>query len=284
MKSKSDLIQELKMLKTGLSNAINGLQVIDDLPEPKSETAICEKHGKFEKWSRKVPLSRKTSKEFVTRCPDCLREEIKKLELEINKFDDEERQKRIQTLKEQSNIPLRFTQARFENYQENAKNKFAKTVCQRYAEKWKERFQEGGGLVFCGKPGTGKNHLACAIANSVIEHHQSDVLLTTAMRIIRKVKSTWDKNAEMTEDDVIRIYCKKDLLIIDEVGVQFGTDAEKIILFEIINERYEQMRPTIIISNLTETELNNYVGERIIDRMREGKGAVIKFDWESYRK
>ncbi|RZN68547.1 DNA replication protein DnaC, partial [Avibacterium paragallinarum] len=25
------------------------------------------------------------------------------------------------------------------------------------------------------------------------------------------------------------------------------------------------------------------VGERIIDRMREGKGAVINFDWESYR-
>jgi len=104
------------------------------------------------------------------------------------------------------------------------------------------------------------------------------------MRIIRKVKSTWDRNAEMTEEDVIRVYCQKDLLIIDEVGVQFGTDAEKIILFEIINERYAQMLPTILISNLTESELSNYIGERIIDRMKEGQGAVIKFDWDSYRK
>lgn len=281
MKTKSDLIAELDALKIELSNALNGLPLADNLSVPDSKKAICDKHGEFTQWSRMMSM---LNREFITRCPDCLREEIKKLELEIKKFDDEERQKRIQTLKEQSNIPLRFAQARFENYQENAKNKFAKTVCQRYAEKWKERFQQGGGLVFCGKPGTGKNHLACAIANSVIENHQSDVLLTTAMRIIRKVKSTWDKNAEMTEDDVIQVYCQKDLLIIDEVGVQFGTDAEKIILFEIINERYEQMRPTIIISNLTETELSNYVGERIIDRMKEGKGAVIKFDWESYRK
>ncbi|KAA6208087.1 ATP-binding protein, partial [Avibacterium paragallinarum] len=42
-------------------------------------------------------------------------------------------------------------------------------------------------------------------------------------------------------------------------------------------------KPTILISNLSEDELSRYVGERIIDRMREGKGAVINFDWESYR-
>ena len=44
------------------------------------------------------------------------------------------------------------------------------------------------------------------------------------------------------------------------------------------------MRPTILISNLTEEELGKYIGDRIIDRMKEGQGAVIKFDWESYRK
>ena len=138
--------------------------------------------------------------------------------------------------------------------------------------------------MLCGKPGTGKNHLACAIANAVMENHEADVLLTTAMRITRKVKSTWDRNTELREEDVIREYCRRDLLIIDEVGVQFGTEAEKIILFEIINERYEQMLPTTLMSNLTEEELEKYIGERVLDRLRDGKGAVVKFDWESYRK
>ncbi|MBN6067448.1 ATP-binding protein [Aggregatibacter actinomycetemcomitans] len=269
------------VLTAELSSAINGLPSGENLEPATQEVGKCDKHGEFTKWTRKIPFLKN---KFETKCPHCLREEIKRIEEKLHSADSAGKQKIIESLKEQSGIPRRFVDASFNNYQETEKNRLAKLTCQRYAEKWAERFEQGGGLVFCGKPGTGKNHLACAIANSVIEQHQAEVLLTTAMRIIRKVKSTWDKGSSMSEEDVIRMYCQKDLLIIDEVGVQFGTDAEKIILFEIINERYAQMLPTILISNLTESELSGYIGERIIDRMKEGKGAVIKFDWESYRK
>ena len=44
-------------------------------------------------------------------------------------------------------------------------------------------------------------------------------------------------------------FIRPDLLILDEVGVQFGSETEKMILFEIINGRYEQLKPTIVISN-----------------------------------
>jgi len=44
------------------------------------------------------------------------------------------------------------------------------------------------------------------------------------------------------------------------------------------------MKPTILISNLSEQELGIYIGERVLDRMMEGQGAIIAFDWESYRK
>lgn len=279
--NKIELQEILAALRADLSSAINGLPDGENLEPATQEIGNCDKHGEFTKWTRKILFLKN---KFETKCPHCLSEEIKKTEEKLQGFDDAEKNKVIDSLKEQSGIPRRFVGASFDNYQETDKNRLAKLTCQRYAEKWAERFKQGGGLVFCGKPGTGKNHLACAIANSVIEQHQAEVFITTAMRIIRKVKSTWDRNAEMTEEDVIRVYCQKDLLIIDEVGVQFGTDAEKIILFEIINERYAQMLPTILISNLTESELSNYIGERIIDRMKEGQGAVIKFDWDSYRK
>ena len=90
--------------------------------------------------------------------------------------------------------------------------------------------------------GTGKNHLALAIARHAITEHQSSAIFTTALKIAREYKSTWSKNSTRTEDEVIRQFTKPDLLIIDEVGVQFGSEAEKMIMFEIINTRYERMK------------------------------------------
>ena len=74
-----------------------------------------------------------------------------------------------------------------------------------------------------------------------------------------------------------------DLLVIDEVGVQFGTDTEKMILFEILNERYENLKPTILISNLSIESLKKFTGDRVIDRMKENKGKVLIFNWNSAR-
>ncbi|WMR96878.1 ATP-binding protein [Mergibacter septicus] len=122
------------------------------------------------------------------------------------------------------------------------------------------------------------------MANSIIENHQAKVFISTALQIARDIKNSWSKDSQISEEKVIKFYTDKDLLIIDEIGVQFGSEAEKIILFEIINTCYEQMKPTILISNLSEQELGDYIGERVLDRMMEGQGAIIAFDWESYRK
>ena len=79
------------------------------------------------------------------------------------------------------------------------------------------------------------------------------------------------------------MYSKYELLVLDEIGVQFGSDAEKLIMFDIINERYEAMRPTILISNLALSGLSEFVGDRIVDRMKENGGKLMVFDWESHR-
>ena len=73
------------------------------------------------------------------------------------------------------------------------------------------------------------------------------------------------------------------LLVIDEIGSQYGTDAEKIMVSEIINDRYNNQLPTIIIGNVTMSEAENYLGARAIDRIKDN-GFVAVFDWESHRK
>ena len=100
---------------------------------------------------------------------------------------------------------------------------------------------------------------------------------------VRSVKETWRPGSEHSERKAIGRFYEPDLLILDEVGVQFGSEAEKIILYDIINGRYERVLPTILISNLPEAELGAYLGDRVLDRMSEGGGVTLAFDWPSKR-
>lgn len=247
-------------------------------------TGICEKHGDFECRTRiytgtiiKIPPR-------PSICPGCMRDELIKLQAEKIRIDEDFRKRNVERLLDILDIPNRFLSCTLQNYEPvNDDAKRALRVCQAYANKWPERLQKGGGLVMCGKPGTGKNHLAFGIARHAITEHQSSATFTTALKIAREYKSTWSKGSTRTEDEVIRFFTKPDLLIIDEVGVQFGSDAEKLIMFEIINTRYERMKPTILISNQTKDELSAFIGERVIDRMSDGGGCTLSFTWDSYR-
>jgi len=57
------------------------------------------------------------------------------------------------------------------------------------------------------------------------------------------------------------------------------------IIYEILDQRYEAMLPVILTTNCTELKaLENCLGERVIDRLYEGASKIIRFDWQSYRK
>lgn len=156
-------------------------------------------------------------------------------------------------------------------------------ACRRYASSWEKCLAAGTSMIMIGNCGTGKNHLAVSMAKNIIRHHLATVEITDVMRLTRAVKNTWRHNSERTEDEVIDHFVSLDLLIIDEVGVQFGTPTEITILQEIINARYESVLPTILISNLTFDQLKESIGERIVDRVTDGGRNCLVFGWESYR-
>ena len=206
-----------------------------------------------------------------TACPRCSGEVVAANE------DD-----RVVELSRKSLIPKRFKNKTLAGYSaESPDQKKAFNICSAYAEGFEDRYKQGGGLVMCGRPGTGKTHLSCAIANYVIETFAMQAVYMTVIEALRKVKDTY--GTAQSEQVVIDGFCKPKLLILDEVGVQFGTDTEKMILFEIMDNRYKEMKPTILISNLSFDELHGYVGDRVMDRMKEGGGAIIGFGWSSYR-
>lgn len=223
-------------------------------------------------------------------CPVCADEQT---EIENAERKEQERQdmaKKAAALKakdwqdkmQRCGIPPRFTDRTFANYvaedQEQQK-------ALEYAMEYASGFDEAPGrcAMFIGTPGTGKTHLAMAIGLDLLEKGKS-VLAITVLRAVRRIKDTWGKNSTETESEAVESLVWPDLLILDEVGVQFGSETEKNLLFDVINERYEQRKSTLLISNLNSSEVEKYLGERIIDRMREDGGRCIVFRWKSYRK
>ncbi|AIR71447.1 hypothetical protein NM75_09110 [Dickeya fangzhongdai] len=155
-------------------------------------------------------------------------------------------------------------------------------VCCRFVDEWEQIYENGSSLVMTGRPGTGKTHLAVAVMRALIERHDVDTYMTTAQRIIRAMRDSWRQGSDRTEYDVLSFYCEKDLLVIDEIGMQHGTDSERLLVSEVINTRYERMLPNILISNHTRAEMDGFLGYRAMDRVMESS-AVLIFDWDSYR-
>jgi DNA replication protein DnaC len=86
----------------------------------------------------------------------------------------------------------------------------------------------------------------------------------------------------LNEVDMLDDFARASLLVIDEIGVGFGSEAEQVQLFDIIDARYKHRRPTILLSNLPAKDLKTALGERAYDRLREGS-QILVCQWGSYR-
>lgn len=281
LNGRSSQIQSLKTtigtLKEELDFAGGNVSAVDRfLDKHEKLTKTCKTHRNFEQHRIWTEYSGRVAEKF-SRCPHCINTELESAKADLHAL-------QVEAMTEKANIPERFAGCTFGNY--DAVNQSAQTnldILRDYASAWPQMYEAGTSLILTGRPGTGKNHLAVALAKSIIEQHQASVLLTSVMRIIRAVRRTWEKGSERSEEDVIALYTGMDLLIIDEVGIQYGSESEMIILFDIMNTRYERMLPTVLISNLALPEISRVISDRLTDRMVEGGGATLVFDWPSYR-
>lgn len=224
-------------------------------------------------------------------CPACHAERVQRdvaeafqeMRQEQAQASEAKRRKSASDMLGRAMIPPRFAGCTLESYEaENDGQKAAKARAARYVESWPDNKASGTSLILCGRPGTGKTHIAVAIAKDVMAAGDS-VLFARVYELVSAVRETYRRDAEKSEREALAAFAAPDLLILDEVGHQRGSDAERLLLFEVINARYEQCKPTILISNKNLEGLRDYLDERAADRLRQGGGKVIPFDWESKR-
>ena len=133
-----------------------------------------------------------------------------------------------------------------------------------------------------GQPGTGKTHLACAVAQKALMAGYK-VLFTTVSEMIDNLHQS---KADGTYYQKIKKYLLPDLLILDELGFKPLSQHTVHDFFEIISKRYEQ-KSIIITSNKSFEEwetifFDKVLATAIIDRLVHHCHPIF-IKGESYR-
>lgn len=249
----------------------------------KTESAQCREHGEY-----KNQLTESFSSDhFWQGCPRCHFDAIHSADDVIrNPALEIRRDRTLNARLLSSGIPSRFRTSTLESYQTTTspeQQAIALRQCQDYATGFEAHWGAGRSMLLLGAVGTGKTHLGCAVVQSVIRNLGASARYTSALDIIRDIKSTFGKDSELSEREIYAALRTPDLLVIDEIGVQHGSDFERQVLFEVINDRYKDITPTVVISNLGIQGLRKCLGDRAVDRLTDADGPTVLFNWASAR-
>jgi len=215
-------------------------------------------------------------------CPWCLDEmlhsEPEKWEVVNSEIEAARRQAGLNVQHKNALILPRFADKTFENYEVMCSaQKQVKDYVAGYALDFKTVEHD---LVFIGRTGTGKDHLAVSLAKVVIAAGFK-VLFSDAEKLHRRIRDGYKQN--ITEQEVMDEYARVDLLIVNELGVR-TSPALASFLTEISNDRVNNLKKTLWIGNLNLVEFADLMGDRAFDRIvRKNRSNVMIFDWQSHR-
>ena len=135
-----------------------------------------------------------------------------------------------------------------------------------YAEHWETMREENIGYLLWGKVGTGKSYLAACIANALMEQ-EIPVRMTNFAAVLNDLNSRIEGRNEY-----ISRLCRYPLLIIDDFGMERGTEYGLEQVYNVIDSRCRSGKPLIVTTNLSLAELQNPQDTphaRIYDRLLE---------------
>jgi DNA replication protein DnaC len=136
--------------------------------------------------------------------------------------------------------------------------RFAYEQALKYAER------PAGWLILFGGYGSGKTHLAVAIANRVIGRGKA-VLFVVVPDLLDFLRATFGPNSPVTYDERFEEVRNSPLLILDDLGTQSSTSWAQEKMFQILNYRYNGRLPTVITSNHRMEDIDLRLRSRMVD-------------------
>ena len=145
-----------------------------------------------------------------------------------------------------------------------------------------EFIQERRNVIFLGRSGTGKTHMATALGIEACRKSLKTRFVTGYGLVNELIEARKEKDLSR----VIRRYARYELLILDELGyVPFSKEGAEL-LFQVLAERHER-GSVIITTNLGFADWTRIFGDAnmtaaLLDRMTH-KAHIINCTWKSYR-
>lgn len=148
-----------------------------------------------------------------------------------------------------------------------------------YAKSIRKNVRDGVNLVLVGSVGTGKDHLAVAVARVALGYGINvRVVRGSDLRQLLK-KARWQS------DRTARVFRDAELLIISDIEGrgETQTDDDRQVLLDLVDSRYREKKPVIVTSNIPGSDkMKEVLGTRTVDRLLEGAVGVL-MNWPSYR-
>jgi DNA replication protein DnaC len=176
---------------------------------------------------------------------------------------------------EKAGVPPRYLNCSFETFKIGIEARQYYKICREYVA------EPEGNLFLYGAYGTGKTHLAVAIARELLLQGKT-LLFTSVPRLLFDIRKAFNRDADDTEAFYIDKYSTCPFLILDDFGQEKSTEYARQTLDYIIYERDNHLRPTVITSNFSLDEITEKMNGRISSRLA-GMGKVVLFKGYDYR-
>lgn len=124
------------------------------------------------------------------------------------------------------------------------------------------------GLFICGNVGSGKTFLCSAIANALLGSGK-DVLFLVVPDLLDEIRASYSPDSGTSEMQLLDTARNISVLILDDLGAHNYTEWTRNKLYSILNYRLNNRLSTVINSNLTLEEIEQFLGERTTSRIVE---------------